>query len=103
MRDYLEIGSVPADEQCEQLGPNYDEKKARKECRVFINQLRRIHGPEPFGANLKVKSNPHDFGTYYEVACYYDDENEEAMNYAFNCEDIPENWDDEAKRELQTE
>lgn len=101
MRDYLEIGPVPAGEKCESLGPNYDEVRARRECYAFRNQLRRMFGPEPTGATLKVKSNPHDFGTYLEIACYYDDQNEEAMAYAFRCEaEMPESWDEAAKEEL---
>lgn len=100
MRDYISIGCVPHGENCEQLGPNYNPVKAKQECKALIGQLRRIYGDEPFGARLSVKSFSHDFGTYMEVVCYYDDEVEESMNYAFSCEDIPEFWDEEAKKEL---
>lgn len=101
MREYLEIGATPAEEDCEQLGPNYDPQRARAECRAFIAQLRRQFGPEPEGAQLRIKSNPHDFGTYLEVACYYEDTNEEAANYAFDCEGKAwTEWDKQAKQEL---
>ena len=101
MRDYIDIGATPASENCEQLGPNYDPQRARAECRAFIAQLRRQFGPEPEGAQLRIKSNPHDFGTYLEVVCYYDDMNEAATNYAFACEsDARDTWDDEAVAEL---
>jgi hypothetical protein len=101
MIDYVEIGSTPAEEDCEQLGPNYDPEQARLECRTFIGQLRRQFGEEPAGARLVVKSNPHDFGTYLEVAVKFSDENEEAAEYAFKLEsESPAQWDDAALIEL---
>lgn len=100
-RDSISISCTPAAEDCEQLGPNYDPVRARKECQAFIGQLRRMFGEEPAGARLKIVSNPHDFGSYLEVECVYNDENEEAMEYAFRCEsEMPEYWDDQAKQEL---
>lgn len=101
--DYIEISSVPFEEPCVQVGsPDYS-KWARIECNALINQLRRVHGSEPLGARLVVRSNPHDFGTYYEVACKYDDQNELAAEYAFACENGEgiATWDREAKEELQ--
>lgn len=98
--DYVDIGPTPASEDCEQLGPNYNPNKARAECKAFINQIRRERGEEPFGARLTIKSNPHDFGTYLEVVCKFDENNEEAAEYAFSCECTAEYWDDEAKAEL---
>lgn len=100
MRDSIYIGETPNTETCEQMGDNYDSAKARRECRAYINQLRRVYGQEPAGAMFKVKSNPHDFGSYLSVECYYDDNNEEAMNYAFNAEAGCDEWDAEAKAEL---
>ena len=102
MRDYLSIGPVPANEECEQLGTNYNPSKARKECNTFIAQLRRQFGNEPDGARLSVKSNPHDFGTYLDVVCYYDDDMPESVEYAFKCEgEASPNWDDAARAELR--
>lgn len=103
MRDYLTIGPTPAEEECEQIGsPNYSASKAKIESQVFINQIRRTLGEEPFGAALRVKSFPHDFGTYTEVVCYFEDSNEKATEYAFKCEsESPGFWDEEAKRELR--
>ena len=101
MRDYMELSCTPAAEDCEQLGPNYNPQRAKAECRAFINQLRREFGPEPGTAQLRIKSNSHDFGTYVEVACYYDDRDEAAQEYAYKCEgEMPENWDAEALIEL---
>ena len=44
---------------------------------------------------MKIKSFHHDFGTYYEVVCYYNDNDEEAQNYCYTIEaDMPERWED---------
>lgn len=102
MRDYLEIGSAPAGEDCSQVGSEGYADKARKECRALINQLRRIVGPESGTAHLSIKSFPHDYGSYYEVVCHFDDDDSAAVEYAFKCErELPENWDEEAKKELR--
>ncbi len=74
----------------------------RRECRAYINQLRRVFGPEPDGASLSVKSNPHDFGSYLSVVCYYHPEVEATADYAFHCErESPKTWDAEALTELK--
>lgn len=103
MKDYVEIGSVPSGEDCQQVGTdNYDVNEAKRECKIFLNQLRRQLGDEPMTAQLKIAGNPHDFGNYYEVRCVFDDNDEEGMEYAFKCEnEMPEFWDDIAKKELK--
>jgi len=103
MRDFVYIGSTPCDEPCQQIGtPSYDSKMARKECRAFINQLRRMFGNEPEGAELRIKTESHDFGSYPEVVCYYDDEQPASAEYAYKCEgESPANWDLQATIELQ--
>ena len=109
MRDYIEIGSSPASESCAQVGGDNYYERAQKECRAFINQLWRFlsetkeinpaNQPEKF--KLRVKSNPHDFGTYYEVAAYFDDEDDKSMDLAFYLEgNAPTSWDKEARAEL---
>lgn len=97
------LGECPCDEPCQQLGTDtYDPIMAQAECRALINQIRRICGNEPDGARLKIKANPHDFGTYHSVEVYYQTDNEQATEYAFQCEEkYPETWDDEARFELQ--
>jgi hypothetical protein len=101
MIDYLELGPSPCDEDCEQLGTNYDPARARLECRVLRDQMIRQFGPPPEGAYYKIRSNPHDFGTYYELAIFYDEHNEEAVAYAFNVErQYPQVWDAQARQAL---
>ena len=93
MRDYIDIGSTPTEEPCAQVGqPDYA-RQARAECARFIEAIRQVLGPEPEGAQLAIKSNPHDFGSYFEVVCYYDDNSEAATRYAFRCEaEAPTRW-----------
>ncbi len=100
-RQWIDIGPTPADEPCEQAGPQYQAVKAVAECKIFERQLRRQLGDEPGTAELRVKSQSHDFGTYHEVVCYFDDTDEVGMEYAFKCEnESPAKWDDIAKQEL---
>ncbi len=92
--DFIELGSSPAEEDCVQVGnPDYH-RLAKAECRRYLELIRKHCGEEPPGARLAIKSFPHDFGSYYEVICYYDSYSEEAMEYAFNLEsDAPAYWD----------
>jgi hypothetical protein len=101
MTETLELGPTPTDEACEQLGPNYDPAQAVKECRAFVAQLRRVFGPEPYGARLVVTSNPHDFGTYREVGVKFDGDIDGAADYAYKIEgQTPERWDEAAMFDL---
>lgn len=96
MRDYVTLGSAPCGEDCVQLGDENYHEKIYPECRRFIKQLRKQFGNEPFGAELKIKSFRHDFGTYHEVVCYFEDSDEVAMDYAYMLENnIPEYWEEE--------
>ena len=97
MRDYMDLECAPCDEPCAQVGePDYY-LRAKEECARFIVLIRKKLGEEPPGARLAVKSNPHDFGTYYSVVCHFEDNDEEARRYAYLCEsDAPSTWQDDA-------
>jgi hypothetical protein len=103
MKDFIDVGSAPSCEDCAQVGTADYHDRARRECRAYVNQLRRTFGPEPEGAKLSLKSNPHDFGTYLSVVCFYDPEQPTSTDYAFRCEDGPEEWDEQARQELAME
>lgn len=93
----LEIGATPYEEDCYQVGTDNYAEKARIQCGAFIAQLKRLFGEPPEGARLYVKSNPHDFGSYYEVAVKFDENNEAAVTWAYNVEgNCPPKWDTEA-------
>lgn len=93
MNEYLEIGPCPPEEDCVGVGAENYEQKARKECNAFIEAIRKKLGNEPQGAQLRVKSSPHDFGTYYEVICSYNEVFPDSVDYAYKCEsDSPATW-----------
>jgi hypothetical protein len=96
MRDEMDIGCNPCDEPCVNLGePDYY-PRARAECLRFIELIRKKLGEEPPGAYLKVKSNPHDWGSYLSVVVSFHDTDEEARNYAYLCEsEAPRTWQDD--------
>lgn len=97
MREYLELGPVPYEEDCAQVGAGNYHEKARKECTAYKHQLERLFPKGTF----TIKSNPHDFGSYYEVCIVYNDNDESSSDYAFNVEsNLPSNWDEKAKKEL---
>lgn len=100
--DYIEIGSTPAEEPCEQAnvsGSNYE--RMRVECHAFMQLIRRALGNEPEGARLSAKFNRDgDYG-YYETVCHYDRKIKTAVDYAFRCEaEAPTKWDKQALEEL---
>jgi hypothetical protein len=102
MRDTLDIGVTPSGEPCESLGENYNPSRARAEARVFKRQLIRTFGEPPWTSRIIIRNNPHDFGYYLSLEVEYNEEVEEEVEYAFRIErEMPEYWDDEAKKELK--
>ena len=95
MREYFAIGQTPSEEDCAQVGqPDYREK-ALAECRRYIELIRATLGLEPEGAELAIKSFPHDFGTYYEVVIWFEPDDAAAVAYATRCDDdAPRTWDE---------
>jgi hypothetical protein len=95
--EHLYIGSTPADEPCAQVGTADYSSKARAECKRFIAQIQR-HYPEPDNGYLRIKSNPHDFGTYFEVVAVFDENDAQACAWAFAVEGdekgVLQAWDD---------
>jgi len=97
VKEYLELGSTPVEETCAQVGEDNYINKAMQECRAYVKQLLRLHP----GLDFKVKSFPHDFGSYYEVVLYYNSTDIESVNRAYEVEaSLPQYWDDAAKEEL---
>lgn len=101
MLDKMELGPVPCDEECQQLGIDYDPIRAKAECRAYVNMLQRVFGDPPEGARFGVVGCQHDFGTYYEACVKYDDEIKEAIDFAYDVEkNLPQYWDEDACVEL---
>lgn len=91
----MNIGPVPYEESCASLGftPNFPDV-ARTECRAYRAAMIAAYGPPPEGARLSIASNPHDFGTYYEVELVYEGDIAEAVDYAIIVEQGLARWED---------
>jgi hypothetical protein len=105
MKEYMEIGASPYDEDCAQVGTvdYYDKSKA--EMTAYINQLNRLFSDaESKGIDFKIKRFYHDFGTYGEVCMYWNIDNEISDQYVYIIEsNLPATWDREALQELKLE
>jgi hypothetical protein len=87
---YLELGPVPADETCAQVGSKNYREVALAECRRY-KQLLEAKFPE---GRFAIKGFSHDYGTYHEVVIYYDDDNHDYVSMVE--ENLPATWNDSA-------
>lgn len=98
--DYISIGPTPTEEDCAQVGSDGYAFRARKECEVFKEQLKRTFPKGRFG----IKAQTHDYGTYYEVVAYLPEDDKAAAEEAFKAEaETPTLWDAEARADLGLE
>src|SRR6266542_3099848 len=98
---YLEIGCGPAYEDCALVHSPYYQEQMQRETREFMRMIRETVGPEPVGARLAVKAFSHEFGTYHEVVCYFDELKPTSVEYAYRCEaEAPTEWDARARSAL---
>jgi hypothetical protein len=105
--DYIYIGSSPSEEKCEQAGSPL----SRAECKIYCLQLERELTAEMARRGLdraahtvyfSVKAESHDFGTYHEAVCKYDDTDEVAVDLALWAEgNTSPVWDAEARSALK--
>ena len=88
MKYYLFIDTTPSEETCTQVGdPDYH-AKARAEGKRMLAQIDK-HYPLPENATMGytiIKSESHDFGSYYQIKIIFDDECELSTNWAFSIE-----------------
>jgi len=103
MRDYLEIDTVPTEEDCAQVGAADYHARARREARAYIGQILR-HYPEPMFGDITIKRNAHDFGEYLSIQIRFDDDDEQSCAWAFDIEadrlGVLREWDAIARAEL---
>jgi hypothetical protein len=102
-RDYYELGPSPVEEDCLQMGVATN-AECKAECVRYRELLERLlpvpeslHGAAWYG----VKFFPYDSdaGGYYEAVIYFDDANEEAVNFVFDTVEpgLPLTWNDEPR------
>jgi hypothetical protein len=98
MRDYLGLGSVPQGETCSQTAdPNYF-YKGQRECQAYVDQLLRMFGNPDGSCEIGIRECLYDEGNYFEVVVWFDDDDEEEREFAYDIEDnLPNEWDQEAK------
>jgi hypothetical protein len=92
--DQLDIGCSPYEEDCVQVGTENYLERAKEECTRYISLLRELFGDEKeHNCSYKITHNPHDFGTYLDVAIRYDENDEESIAFAFFIEEnSPARW-----------
>lgn len=103
----LTIGCSPWGEDCAQVGrPGYG-VQAEAECEAFKAQLLRVYeaakGKLPKGVTIKVQTHPHDFGDYFSVDALYEDTEEACEAVSWIDDNVPEEWDEEARATLFAE
>ena len=110
-RETLELGPVPASEDCQQVdGINTDYYKMKSECQRYKAQLETIF-PDyaDYDCQFSIKTYSHDFGAYMEVVIYFyppdnfdDDPDESSLDYAFFVEsNLPDTWEDTNVRNFE--
>jgi hypothetical protein len=103
MRDYIELATtVPSDEPCAQVGSDNYGRNSRLEAETFRDQIHRAFGDPPPGTNIRIKSCPHDFGSYLDLQIAYDDDEDDSCGWTFEVEgNLPERWDEIALKKLK--
>lgn len=68
MPDTIDLSGTPCEEECAQIG-RYPEatNHSYHEAKAYRAALIAVHGLPPEGYTLRVRANPHDFGTYHTV------------------------------------
>lgn len=91
----IPLGPVPARESFARPGDSDYAARAFVECRRHIALLRRVIGPEPDGARLRVRRSEPDFDPYLDVVVEYDDGDPVAHAYAVRCDrEAPTRWEE---------
>lgn len=99
---YIDVGPVPSEESCAQVGSSTYPEVSRRECQVFCRMLSR-HFPVPADVPVSyvTREHQHEFGVYREVAIRFDGTNAAAVDLAHQVEgSTPTEWDGIAHYEL---
>lgn len=101
--DYIDIGPVPAYEDCAQVGEPGFRQRASKEMDAYVRQLeRQFKKYEDKNIAFRKKWFNHDFGSYGSVVIEFFEDDKDGFDCAIDIEhNLPEYWDDEALKELR--
>lgn len=88
--EYLEmLDTVPPNEEGSDLDHLSDQKAEAQRYRTLLTKVY----PPPEGCSLKMKSNPHDFGTYMSLEAWGDPDNEDHWTWVNSLCDLG-TWDE---------
>lgn len=100
MKEKIYIGGSPTEEACVQVAAGGGYLAAmRFETQLYLELLQETY-PEPEGGYFKIVTSSHDFGPYMEVVAIYDDDNEEACDWAYDAENGVDVWPEAYKAKL---
>lgn len=99
MKEYLELGPVPFEEESAQMGKPDFVNMNKIECIAYKHQLERLFPT----AEFRVKVFPYDNSEYYREVCVdFDSDDEQAADRAYSIESLlPATWDTQAIEELK--
>jgi hypothetical protein len=102
--DYLYLGPTPFEEDAIQLSPTCDTVEMRKQVRDYVAMLEKRFPNAPDEAYISIKSEYHEYGTYYEAIVKYNKKDEDAVKFAFCVEsNLPARWNDKEKIDWKTQ
>lgn len=103
MREQFELATtVPYGEPCVQLGAKNYPQWSRLEAKALRGQIYRQLGQPPADTGIKIISCSHDFGSYLDLAVFYNTNSKESEEWALKVEsELPVEWDEEAKAYLK--
>jgi hypothetical protein len=102
MKQIISLGSAPPEETPAQTCSSTYQDDSAVERQVYKRMLMRLCPiPDGVPVSLVIKAADHDFGAYREVCVQYEDDNEQAVNFAYELEAKgPARWDPIAQYEL---
>lgn len=87
--DFIELGPVPCDEGCAQVGDDNFERDNKLECMRYLKGLARKYPKCKF----KIKQFKHDFGPYSEVVVCYNSNDADSIDAAYAVQsNTPTTW-----------
>lgn len=104
MREYLEFDTCPIDEEIVSVERGSIDYiiPMKQQGRKYIALLNKVFGDPPGDAYFGMKANDHDFGTYYSVCIFFNNEDEEESEFAYFVEgNLPRTWDDEEFKDFR--
>jgi hypothetical protein len=101
MRNFIELGASPSMMESARVASS---SRSLHECRAYRQQIRRLLGPEPPGVQLVIEPTSRSLGSLYRVVCYYQTDDQGAVEYACRCNSQrPAYWDEAALVEMLTQ